>query len=452
MKRRTFLAAASSHPIAASLASAGLLGGLTVPSSASAGDYKALVVVFLMGGNDGHNTLIPTDAAYQDYSRARKDLALSKSELATLPGTTAGHTFGLHPALSPMISLYDARRLAFIANVGALIQPSTAQQVWNRTVQVPPFLLSHSDQQAMTQGWGGDVDQSGWAGRGLEFMPYSLKNKLAAVSFDNNRTLVLGRSSTVAFMSGNGPRYWGSADLAQPQSFWSQSLNRMAQWQFSNAYEAEYARTFGGGVGDSTLLTQAIMKATPPQANFEGNDLASRLRSLASVMPVFKAEGYRRQVFQLNWGNFDSHTGQRGSGPRTQDAQLATLANALVAFDTANKASGLGVEVTTLVMSEFGRTLRPASGAGTDHAWGGNWMVMGGAVAGGQVLGQIPSLVLGGVDDSDLRGGGRFVPSTSLDQVGASLMQWLGMPASSLLDVFPNLKNFPEKTIKLITT
>ena len=452
MKRRTFLAAASSHPGTASLAAAGLLGGLSVPSSAAAGDYKALVVVFLNGGNDGHNTLIPTDGAYQDYARARKDLALSKAELAVLPGTTAGHTFGLHPALSPIVDLYNKRRLAFIANVGALIEPSTARQVVDRTVQVPPFLLSHSDQQAMAQGWGGDVDASGWAGRGLELMPFSLKNKLSAVSLGQDRTLVLGKNSTVAFMSGDGPRYWGRADLSQPASFWSQSLNRMAQWQFSNAYEAEYARTFGNGVADSTLLTQAFMKASQPQGNFESNDLATRLRSLASVMPVFKTEGYRRQVFQLNWGRFDTHANQRGTGPETQDAQLATLAKALVAFDTANQASGLGVEVTTLVMSEFGRTLRPASGAGTDHAWGGNWLAMGGAVAGGQVLGQIPSLVLSGVDDSDLRGGGRFVPSTSLDQVGASLMQWLGMPASSLLDVFPNLKNFPQKTINLITT
>ena len=296
------------------------------------------------------------------------------------------------------------------------------------------------------------MDASGWAGRGLELMPSALKNKLSAVSFDNNRTLVLGKNSTVAFMSGDGPRHWGRADLAQPQSFWSQSLNRMAQWQFSNAYEAEYARTFGNGVADSTLLTQAFMKSSQPQANFENNDLASRLRSLASVLPVFKADGYRRQVFQLNWGGFDTHANQRGSGPQTQDAQLATLAKALVAFDTANQASGLGIEVTTLVMSEFGRTLRPASGAGTDHAWGGNWLAMGGAVAGGQVLGQIPSLVLSGIDDSDIRGGGRFVPSTSLDQVGASLMQWLDMPASSLLDVFPNLKNFPQKTINLIST
>lgn len=451
MKRRTFLSAAATHPVAASLASAGLLGGLSVSGFAAAGDYKALVVVFLMGGNDGHNTLVPTDGAYQDYAKGRADLSLSKASLVNLPGTTAGHTFGLHPGLAPLASLYDKRRLAFIANAGPLIEPATAQKVVDRTVQIPPFLLSHSDQVAMVQGWGGDEDASGWAGRGLEAMPSTLKNALAAVTFDNNRTLVLGRNSRVAFMSGDGPRYWGNADLANPAAFWSQSINRMAQWQFSNAYEAEYARTLGAGVTDSTLFAQAFLKASPPKANFEGDELSNRLRSLASVLPVFKSTGYQRQIFLVNWGSFDTHTAQRGSGAQTQDTQLGVLAKALAAFDEANQAAGMGTEVTTLVMSEFGRTLRPASGGGTDHAWGSNWMAMGGAVAGGQVLGQIPSLVLGGVDDSDIRGGGRFVPTTSTDQVGAALMQWLGMPASALLEVFPNLKNFTQKTISLMT-
>lgn len=449
MRRRHFLAAAA-HPVLASVGTAGLLGALSLPGSAAAGNYKALVVVHLTGGNDGNNTLVPTDGAYADYARARYDLALPKDSLISLSSGSAGHSFGMHPALAPLGPLYEQGRVAWVANTGALVQPATAQQVVDRTVEVPPFLLSHSDQQSMAQGWMGDADASGWAGRALERMPADLKNALSAVTFDNNRTLVLGQQSRVAFMTEGGPRYWGNADLAHPEQVSTQSLARMAQWQFANAYEAEYARTFGGGFDESTLFTQAFLRAGVPQGNFGSDDLARRLRSLASVLPVFKSMGYRRQVFLVNWGSFDTHTGQRGSGPTTQDAQLDVLAKALAAFDQSNVASGQGAEITTLVISEFGRTLRPASGGGTDHAWGNHWFALGGSVAGRQVLGETPSLVLAGVDDADVNGGGRFVPTTSIDQVGASVMQWMGLPASAQLDVFPNLKNFAQKSVPLM--
>jgi uncharacterized protein (DUF1501 family) len=372
---------------------------------------------------------------------------LARDSLAALNGQSAGHSFGVHPALSPLAGLYNQQRLAFIANAGPLLQPTTAAQVLARTAALPPFLLSHSDQVAMQQGWGGDEDASGWAGRAMERLPGALRHPLGAVTMDSNRTLVLGRNSRVAFMSPGGARYWGNADLANPGSYWSQSLNRMAQWQFANQYEAEYANSFGGSVDESTLITQAFLRAQAPQASFGPDNLATALRSLASVMPAFKSMGYKRQVFLINWGSFDTHTGQRGSADLSQDAQLAVLAQALSAFDQANRASGLDLDVTTLMMSDFGRTLKPASGGGSDHAWGNHWFVMGGAVAGGQVIGQLPSMVLGGVDDFDRAGEGRFVPTTATDQVGATLMQWMGLPAASLGEVFPHLTHFTQKNL-----
>jgi uncharacterized protein (DUF1501 family) len=447
MKRRDFLRLGASVPMVASVGTAGLFGASSTPGHATATDYRALVCVFLNGGNDGNNVIIPTDGAYNDYSAGRYDLALAKNSLVALNGTSAGHTLGLHPALAPLASLYNQDRLAFIANAGPLLAPVTAAQVLDHVGNIPSFLLSHSDQVAMQQGWGGDEDASGWAGRSLEMLPAGLKNALSAVTMDNNRALVLGRQSRVSFMSPYGARYWGQADLAQPSMAWTQTVNRMAQWQFTNEFEAEYSRTFGGAVEDSTLITQAMLLAQSPQAAFAGDELAVRLRSLAGVLPVFKSLGYKRQVFLVNWGTFDTHTGQRGSGTISQDTQLATLAAALAAFDQSNIASGVGQEVTTVVMSDFGRTLKPASGGGSDHSWGNNWWVMGGAVAGGQVYGQFPSFTLGGPDDFDRYGEGRWVPTIATDQVASTLMQWLGLPASSVLDAFPNLTHFPQNNL-----
>jgi uncharacterized protein (DUF1501 family) len=455
MNRREFLRRSTSLPVASRLgaagfSAAGLSGLLSLPGVAAANDYRALVCIHLNGGNDGNNTLIPRDGAYSDYQKGRAELALPKDSLANLNGSSIGHTFGLHPALSPLATLYNQSRLAWVANVGPLVAPATARQVKDRSALVPPFLLSHSDQQAIQQGWLGDLDASGWAGRAMERLPKSLQNPLNAVTGDNNKTLVLGQTSRVSYLSPGGSRHWGDADLAQPQTYWAQSISRMAQWQFSNSYEAEYAKSLGASIDESKVITQAFLNSKTPTGEFPSEHLGNSLRSLASILPVFKSMGYRRQVFLIGWGGFDTHSDQRGSGPRTQDAQLDTLAKAVSAFDQSNMASGLGLDVTTFILSDFNRTLQPASGAGSDHAWGNHYFVMGGSVMGGQVLGQFPSLVLGGVDDFDLEAEGRFVPSTSSEQLGASLMRWMGLPADALLSVFPNLANFQQKSIPLM--
>lgn len=446
MQRRHFLSAAGALP------AAGLLGSLPGSIEAAGEDFRTLVVVYLNGGNDGNNTLVPTDAMYNDYQVARQNLALPKASLAALPGTSGGHTFGLHSALQPLVGLYSQQRLSFIANVGPLIVPCTARQVLDQAVDVPPFLLSHSDQTAIAQGWTVTDDNSGWAGRALELLPSQLQNRAAAVTMDTNRTLVLGKRSSVSSLSANGDSWWGIGDLKRPQEVGAQSLIRMAQWQFANAYEAEYARSYGLSINDSIFFTQAYQNRITPTGDFgpESEQLAQRLRGVASVLPYFKSVGLKRQVILLQWGSFDTHTNQRGSDTNTQDAQFAVLAKALKAFDDSNKASGMDNNVVTLVMTEFGRTVRPGSGGGSEHAWGNHWMAMGGPVNGGTVLGQFPSPVLGGPDDSDPGKNGRHVPSTSVDQVGASLMQWLGLPASQFHDVFPWLVNFSSKTIPLL--
>jgi uncharacterized protein (DUF1501 family) len=444
MQRRHFLGAAGAAT------AGGLLGGLSLPGLAAGEDYKALVIVYLNGGSDGNNMLVPTDAAYTDYMNARANLALSKASLAALSGTSAGHSFGLHPSLAPLAGLYNAQRLGFIANVGSLVQPATAAQVLANSVRVPPFLLSHSDQTAIVQGWQVSDDASGWAGRGLERLDASLRTPLAAVTMDTNRTLVLGRQSPVTYMPPGGVQYWGQANLEYPESSAAQAMQRMSRWQFANDYEAEFARTFGSAYADATRLTKAFLAAKQPSPDFGSDYLGNNLRALASVLPVFKSQGLRRQVVLTHWGGFDTHANQRGGDPNTQDSQFTVLAKALKAFDDANRASGLDQNVVTLVMTEFGRTLRPGSGGGSEHAWGNHWFAMGGPVAGGKVNGSFPKLVLGGVDDGDPGQNGRFVPTISSDQVGATLMQWMGLPSASFTAVFPHLANFSTKTIPLL--
>ena len=445
MRRRDLLGAGGAALI-------GGAGGLAALSNAASvdNDYRALVVLFLMGGNDGLNMLVPTDAAYSDYSAARANLALPRNSLVALPGSSGGHTLGVHPAMAPLAPLYGQGRLAFVANVGALVQPATAAQVLDSAVAIPPFLLSHSDQTAIAQGWTLEQDNSGWAGRGLELLPSSLKNALAANTFGPGRQLVLGRRSGVSAIVPGGLTYWGTADLRHPEQAQTQALLRMGQWQFANAYEADFARQLASSMDDQIRMGRAFAQAAPPVGDFPGDNLGTQLRSLASIMPVLKAQGLKRQVFYVQWGNLDTHAEQRGSSAYTQDTQLDTMAKALAAFDTANRASGLDANVTTLVMSEFGRTLRPGSGGGSEHAWGNHWLALGGAVAGGEVHGTLPRLTLGGPDDMDRDKGGRFVPTTSIDQVGAAAMQWLGLAPAQFDAVFPNLVNFQQKTIPLL--
>ena len=203
-------------------------------------------------------------------------------------------------------------------------------------------------------------------------------------------------------------------------------------------------------MADSTLLTKALLAAANPTADFGSGDLAENLRALAKVLPVFKSQGYRRQVFLVHYGSFDTHAGQLGSGTTSQDTQLGAVGKAVAGFDQSLVAAGLGDDVITLMMSDFGRTLRPGSGGGSEHAWGNHWFAVGGAVAGGTVHGTFPTLTLGGPDDGDANRNGRMVPTLATDQVGATLMQWMGLPSNLVTEAFPALANFGNRTVPLL--
>jgi uncharacterized protein (DUF1501 family) len=436
-------------------AGVGVGAGLYSLNSFSAGltGYKALVVIHLSGGNDANDMLVPMDAAYSDYLKSRPSIAVSKAGLTQLSGTHLGHTMGLNTAMSPLINTFNSGRLAFIVNAGALIKPTTTADVLNGRATLPPFLYSHPEQSQYLQGWMGDEDPSGWAGRAIEAMGggSAFKAPLISVRTSNN-TLVLGQKSRVVNADTGNSRYLGSADLTDPNNRWTQILESLTRLQSTTAVEAEYARTFRGAFLDTKELAIASRSATEPAATFKDNDIGRRLRFFAQTLPFYKASGATRQVYFTEWGQFDTHANQRNtnnnSGKEDQDTQLVQLADAMAAFDQAMAAAGMANEVAVFVTSEFNRTLDPAAGNGSDHAWGGHWMVMGGRVNGAKMYGnKFPSLVLGGVDDAHTGKRGYWVPQYSSDQVAADLLMWLGLPESKLTEVMPNLKNFAQKNV-----
>jgi uncharacterized protein (DUF1501 family) len=452
MQRRDFLKYLSA---AGTVGMGAGLGMMSLNSrSTTMGSYKALVVIHLNGGNDSNDVLVPMDGAFTDYQNARASIAVAKSNLSFLSNRYLGHTFGLNSAMSPLLPLFNNGKLAFIANAGPLIKPTTVSEVLNGTATLPPFLFSHPEQTRFVQGWLGDVDPSGWGGRAIEALSGSKQLKSPLVSIDSGApTVVLGQKSRILNATTNFSNHIGRANLTDRNNKWTQIMESITRLQSPVDVENEYARSFRAVFMDSSELAQAEKVTKDPSGKFEDNDIAKKLRFMARVMPFYRSAGATRQIYSLDWGRFDTHSGQRNGNNANndlmgQDAQLAELSKALVAFDASLQSAGLGNEVALLVTSEFGRTLDPAAGNGSDHAWGSHWMVMGNMVGGNKIYGQsFPRLILGGVDDAHDGRRGYWAPQYSSDQVAADLLLWLGLPNDKLTLVMPNLVNFNQKTV-----
>lgn len=440
----------------AGLSTAGGLGllGLT-HNQAFASGYRALVVVHLNGGNDGNDLLVPLDGAYSDYTKARPSIALSQDMLLPFNSPALDHRLGLNKACAPLMPLFDQGRLAFVVNTGPLVKPTSVADVLNNRATLPPFLFSHPEQVQYVQGWMGDEDPSGWGGRAIEAMTLGANPKAPLVNIGNpgSDTLVMGRRSRIVSADTHANDYLGGGNLRNPNDAFTQLLESIARLQSRNPLEAEYSRTFKGIFNDSMELTRLNDFVGEPAGNFDDNAIGQSLRAASRLIPFYKASGASRQVFLVNWGQFDTHAGQRNGNSllTNQDSQLSELTKALSAFQTSVDAAGVANEVVVLVMSEFGRTLDPAAGFGSDHAWGNHWMVMGNPIRGGQFYGAtFPRLILGGPDDSDQGKRGYFIPQIPSDAVAADLVTWLGLPASELTKVFPNLANFSTRGVGLL--
>lgn len=446
MNRRHFL----QHAGVVSLA--GLAATMASIQSVQAADYKTIVIVFLSGGYDGNNILIPVDGAFNDYEKARPSLALPKDSLIRLQGSHIGHQFALSPASRPFASLFEQKRMAIVANAGALIQPTTMNQYLNGTAKLPPFMGSHAEQEAWVQGWMGDEDTTGWGGRALDVLSSELKSLQPLVAMARDYTAVRGNNTALSLADSRAGSSWGNAQLDVSTNLMRQRVEWASRLQSSNAYDYEFSRSMRTAYLDTVEFAKGQSQGPAPVGTFADAQIGRDLSYLARHIPYSKQAGARRQIYLVQDGGYDTHAGQLSTDTNNPglEARLADVATSLTAFDTSMQATGMNNEVLTLVMSEFGRTLDPAAGAGSDHAWGNHWFALGGPVLGGKIYGNtFPTLQTGGPDDASSYNPkrGQWLPQFSSDQFMSDAFRWFGLTPAEVQAVMPNLVNFSTKTI-----
>jgi uncharacterized protein (DUF1501 family) len=420
-----------------------------IAAAAPLTDFKSLVCIFLYGGNDGNNVVVPTEAGdYAQYASTRSGLALPQSSLLplTLLAPTPGdsRTWGLHPGLKGVQGLFNAGRAALVGNVGPLVAPLTRDEYLNHSVAVPPQLFSHSDQ---TVHWQTSLpDQpakTGWGGRTADLLHSLNENARVSMSISvaGTNTFQVGNVVTQYQVSPEGPvgltSYVPADQGADPSS---NAVRSLLARTYINLFERGYSGIFKRAIDNQELLAGTLAGAPALTTQFPDSDLASQLKMVAQLISVREALGLRRQVFFCAAQGFDTHGGQVGATPLdgTQADLLADVDAAVTAFDAAMNELKLADSVTAFTASDFGRTFI-SNGDGSDHGWGNHHFVVGGAVKGGRIYGQLPTLAVGGPNDA---GDGRWIPTTSVDEYAATLARWFGVAQSDLPLVLPNLGRF----------
>ncbi len=424
-------------------------------------DYKALVCVFLYGGNDHANTVVtydtPSWTAYRDIRKLGSGgLAIDRSALAATqlnpvaaPGP--GLQFALHPAMTGLAQLFNTGRAAVLLNVGPLVRPTTRAQYLNpdRTrYPLPPQLLSHNDQQSVWQAQGPEGSSVGWGGKLGDLAMASNGNALfSCISASGNAVFLTGDTAIQYQISRAGPVPISAATdgphglRSAPYSPQAAALVRsLITESRGHALENEYNRITRRAV-EAQVQMSAALAGVALQTPFPGtNTLAAELRVVAQTMAARGALGNRRQVFLVSLGGFDFHDGLMVDQP----VLLGKVSEALSAFHQATVELGVADQVTTFTASDFGRALA-SNGNGTDHGWGGHHFIVGGAVRGQQFYGTSPPISIGETgapQDQWHIGQGRLIPSTSVDQYAATLARWFGVANTELAGILPNLGQF----------
>jgi uncharacterized protein (DUF1501 family) len=420
-------------------------------------DYRALVCVFLSGGNDGHGTVIATDApSFSAFTTARSGapgLAYSQNTLLPIAPKTAqgGRTFALNPYLTGVQNLFNAGRAAVVANTGTLIAPTTKAQIQASSVPLPASLYSHFDQTAAWQAItanGGSAVHTGWGGAMADLIASMNTNSaFTCISTAGLALFLSGQTSFQLNVTSAGPI--PISGLARPLFGSQAGSNELASILTAdeiNLFAKEYEVIVNRSTAAQAMLATSMLPAgvggvaNPPQyldpitLKLANNSFATSLQTVARIIGGRTGLGVTRQIFYVVLGGFDTHSNQA-----PQIARLLTqLGAGLEYFDAVMTTMGLNNNVTTFTASDFGRTLT-ANSDGTDHGWGSHHIVTGGAVQGQDIYGQYPVI---GSNQANDTGAGRLIPTTSVEQYAGTLARWFGLSDSQVKEVFPNFANF----------
>lgn len=446
LSRRKFLGQAncalvSAIPVLNTILNLRLAGSLAAAEGSPTG-FKALVCLFLNGGWDSFNILAPKGAAYSEYAAIRQNLAIPDAQLLAInPLNNAGRPLGVHPSLPAVRDYFEAGKLAFVANVGTLVEPVTKAQ-YNAGQSLPLGLFSHSDQAEQWQTSLPDKRSGiGWGGR--------MADILRSLNVQDKFSMNVSLAGSNVWQAGNSIaeyaiRDTGADGLFGYNSAWASgpSLNQIRSAAIDSQMALEYQNLFQKSFGKSRkdavaaydVFTAATNVALPGSVTWPTTPLANQLKMVAKTIAGRGGLGMCRMTFFINYGGWDHHSGLLSN----QAAMLPVVNDAIKAFYDTLVALNAQDEVVLFTASDFGRTLTSNS-QGSDHAWGGNQFVLGGAVKGRKIYGQYPDLY----QDNPLDvGRGRLIPSTSVDKFFAEMAVWLGVPKGSLSAVLPNIDRF----------
>ena len=444
MQRRSFLKLAS-LAAAGNAAALNPFGNLSaMAQSSGASDYKALVCIELIGGNDGNNMLVPGDTAgYAEYATARKSLALNRSSLLGLNSST---NLTLNPNMPELQNLFQKSKAAFLLNTGSLITPLTRAEYLENSAAAPQSLFSHADQQHFLQseqtfsadatGWGGRVADVLQSAYGTAQLPTVVS--VAGSQIFGNGKLTQGFTVNPGKAAQGMGTCWETAYCADRLATAQQLLTMSSGATLihsdgevtANIYR--YAANLEAAIKGVSPLKTALVASNP---------LTAQLQQILQIMQIRSSLGAQRQIFFASLNGFDTHANQAG----THATMLANVSAALGGFYASLEEMGLGSQVTTFTVSDFGRALQGNTMAGSDHAWGNHHIVVGDAVAGGKTYGKYPNLTLGGPDDAGTNG--RWIPSTSTTQYAATLASWFGVQEADLATVFPLSPKFTQTNL-----
>ena len=434
--RRTFLkncCALGAAGMASRLGPLGMVSAYAQPAA----DYKALVCIFMFGGNDSNNMIVPTDSRYTAYQTMRGPVALTGASL--LAAGSSG--YGFHPALLNVQRLYSENRAAAVFNVGTLVRPTGRDDLDNG--MLPRNLYSHSDQVQQWQTSDPNGGGSGWGGR---LNDHALQHNTGVlppgITVNGGNALFLSGLTTKGLNFSNADSFgFNSFGDGNAMSARLGALQKLLTFDSGLRLVSAANGVLGESIKSAQEIEGALSAAPALPVEFPGSGLAQQLAQVAQIIAVRDGLGFKRQIFFAGLGGFDNHENLLGN-----HAQLmATVDGAIGAFMATMEARGTMSNVTLFTESEFNRTGNANANVGTDHAWGGHHMVFGGAVHGGAMYGTFPTHQLRGPDDAGDRG--NWIPTTSLDQYAATLGGWFGVSDTDLLTVFPNLPNFAPQRL-----